>query len=157
MITYRLQPLRGIGSMGFISMGQQDSSWTPRAQAAVARYDTLIKRTASIQNDAVRADILSWIGTPTMPGSPADRYQFVKDDLESGAAWDVGRTAHVTDLEAVDTELDTRVSKGEQSGTFTSTSPVSIVTPQGQLSPLGIGLLAGAAACLVVVPLFVLK
>jgi hypothetical protein len=155
MITYRLRPLPG--AMGFISIGQQPVDWTSMAQAAISRYDVLVKRLSQIKDDAVRSDILEWLGEAGTLGAPSERYQAVRADLASAAPWDTVSIGQVQDLQAVDGDFETKVSKGEQSGTYTSTSPVAIVTPQGQLSPLGIGLLAGAAACLVVVPLFVLK
>lgn len=163
-MKYSLQRLPGGFSAGFASLGQPgpvapfpDSAWTDRAQSATAQYDAYMKRAVAIKDPSVRADILNWVGSSTTPGTPADRYQFVQDDLESGSAWDDPQTQHIKDLEAVNLEFNTRVSNGEQSGTFAPTSPLALMAPGGQLSPTGIGLLIGAAACLVVVPLVVLK
>lgn len=143
--------MSGYSSLGFISLGQA-SAWAARAQEAVARYDALVKRTAAIQDGNTRGDILSWISDPTTPGSPADRYQFVKDDLANTVSWDDAHTAHVKDLEAVNTEFETRVANGEKSGTYGPFGPLSIVSPQGQLTGVGIGLVVVAALGLLVVP-----
>lgn len=137
--------------LGFLSLGQA-SAWTARAQEALAHYDALVKRTSAIQDEKTRNEIVAWIGDVSRLGSPADRYQFVKDDLASGAPWDDSRTAQVRDLESVDAEFETRVVNGEKSGTYGPFGPLAVVSPQGQLTDVGIGLVAIVAFGLFVVP-----
>jgi hypothetical protein len=163
MNTYRWSRFSPYGR-GFLALGQapalspdQGSAWTARAQAAIAQYDALMKRTALIQDTTSRYAILAWIGTPNTPTAPAFQYQSVKDNLASGGPWDSTHTTQVTNLEAVNTQFNTRVSAGEQAGTYGPWGPLSIVDASGQITDVGIGIVAMSALTLFVIPVFVLK
>lgn len=145
------RPKFGPFGLGFVSLGQ-DAAWTARAQEALAQYDALVRRAADLDDDEARGAILAWVGDGSEPGSPSDQYRFVHDDVASGASWDEVRTRNVVDLEAVNAEFRTRVADGEKSGTYGSLGPLSIVTPQGRLTSVGVGLVAVAALGLLVVP-----
>ncbi len=140
--------------LGFLQMGT-DPAWALRADQAVQTYDSLVQRTGAIKDDQVRADILAWLGDVNLLGTPAERYQLVKEAIAQSAAWDDQRTQYVQDLEQVDKDLKVKVENGEKAGTFGPFGTLSPVDDQGKLTGVGIGLVVTAALGLVVVPLVI--
>lgn len=137
-----------------LHLGQTTVSDLERRTAeAIAKYQALVKRAATIKDDATRQAILAWIGNGKVPGSPSDRFRHVSDDSDQGAAWDEIRTGQLEDLEAVNAELEARVAEGEKSGVYGGRGPLSLVNDQGKLTGVGIGLVVVAALGLFIVPL----
>jgi hypothetical protein len=152
-MSYGWSRLNPYGS-GFLRMGS-DPGWDVRGAQAVYNYDSLVKRVGTISDEKVRQDILAWLGDPNQLGTPADRYDLVKETLIQGAAWDDQRTQYVQDLEQVNRDLKTKVESGEKAGTYGPFGTLSPVNDQGQLTGVGIGLVVTAALGLVVVPLLI--
>lgn len=72
--------------MGPIRMGQAVSSaaWWPAEGLATAQtWDALLARVSQIADADVRGQILQWVGRSDVPGSPAERYKMIVDDLSS--------------------------------------------------------------------------
>lgn len=144
---------------GFVSarLGQATipalSELERRTGEAIAKYQALISRVASIKDDKTRSEILGWIGDGSLPGSPSDRFRHVKDESDQSAPWDEARTGHLDDLEAVNTSLETRVVNGEKSGVIQGGGVLSIMDDQGKLTGVGVGLVVIAASALFVVTL----
>lgn len=134
-------------------LGQEDSSsWGEKASAAVQRYDALMARALALPAGKAKADLMAAFGDvgssgmSTFPGTPADRYTFVRDAIVSDGPWDSIHQNYVQDLEDADVELETKVAQAESS----SSSP--FVDPEGRLTGLGWGILGTAAVGLFVVP-----
>jgi hypothetical protein len=143
-------PLRGV------HLGQAEQAladFERRSLEAIAKYQALLKRAALVKDDKVRGGIVNWIGSASVPGSPADRYQHVKDESDQGAPWDEIRTGHLDDLEAVNQEFETRVQEGEKSGVILGPSPASVLDDQGKLTTAGAALVLVAAGALFAVTL----
>lgn len=139
-------------------LGQQQdtSSYVARAQAAVAKYDDLLKRMANIGDVGTRNDLLRWISDSTVPGTPAERRKVVGDDLQNPIAatsTDIG-LQRVKGLEQMDDLLEAQVAKAE------AAFP-SVLNPNapGQIkrndvfTPTGIVLGVASVLGLLVVPL----
>jgi hypothetical protein len=67
-------------------LGQTPDEWLRRAREAVANFDDLLAELAHVADDTARGQILMWIGREDVPGSPAERYKVVVEDLERGEA-----------------------------------------------------------------------
>ena len=103
------------------TLGQPTSGdWYSRGQAALAGFDDLRARLASVADAAERGRILAWIGDPAKFGTPAYRYLAVKAD--SDAAQRAGNaenysnpnvTERVSLLEDSVRQLDSMVSNAE--------------------------------------------
>jgi hypothetical protein len=148
----------GPSALGFIAMGQgQDPAALQdlrgRVFDAISRYQALVARAALIKDDVARKSILDWIGNGSVPGTPSERFRFVQEDLSANAPWDEIRTGHLDDLEAVNSELETRVANGEKSGSYSPSGVLSLVDAQGKLTGTGVGLVALGILALIVVPL----
>lgn len=124
-----------------------------RASTALANYSDLMSRAALIKDVATRQEILDWVGNGMVPGTPSERFSFVKQDQGTGAPWDENRTKHLDDLESADVELETRVANGEKSGSYSPAGPMSLLDAQGKLTGTGVGLVALGILALIIVPL----
>lgn len=128
-------------------LGQEESSsWRARARTAVGRYDALLARAAALPLDQ-RAKILDQAGDGTIPGTPSDRYRFVRDLVTSDGPWDDIHQGFVRDLEDADTVLEAEVSSSER-----SSGGAALTNPDGGLNGLGWGILGVSAVGLFVVP-----
>lgn len=139
------------------ALSQSDVAWKNRGTAAVARFDNLLKETAGIGNAAARAEIMAWVGSASQPGTPAERYKVVVDDLAQGSAWEEISTKRVVDLEAIDDLLATKVKQGEQAFAPTAQPDQAgqILDFRGAFTPTGIVLGTIGVLGLLVVPLVV--
>jgi hypothetical protein len=136
--------------MGFLSLGED--AWDAAAQEALANYDALIKRLATIQDDQLRSELMAWVGDGTVLGTPSDGYRYVNDDVKEGTPWDASQVQHVKDLQSINAEFQTRVINAEKSGTYGSSGPLSVIGPDGKLTGIGVGLVVVAALTLFVIP-----
>lgn len=128
-------------------LGQdQASSWKARALAATSKYDALLARASALAPD-LRDQVSSATGDGTIPGSPSDRYRFVRDSIASDGPWDDIHQGYVQDLENADAKLEPMVANFEN-----SSGGVSVVGPDGRLTGLGWGILGASAIGLFVVP-----
>ncbi len=128
-------------------MGQEESSsWRARALSAASKYDALLARAASLSPD-LRDQVLEAMGTGTSPGSPSDRYRFVRDSIASDGPWDDIHQGYIQDLENADAQLEIMVANFEN-----SSGGVAVVGPDGRLTGLGWGILGASAIGLFVVP-----
>jgi hypothetical protein len=57
--------------------------WPSEGLASVQAWDALISRVSKITNPDVQQEILQWIGRSDIPGSPAERYEVVVNDVTS--------------------------------------------------------------------------
>ena len=138
------------------SMGQQDTtSYMARAQAAVSQYDSLLKRISDIADDAARNDLLSWISTSSVPGTPAERRNIVAADMANPGAVGLDvMTKRLGDLEEMNKTLEAKVKTAEQ-GSASTKNPQEpgLVKRSGVFTPTGIALGAVSVLGLLVVPL----
>lgn len=102
-------------------MGQTASEWLTRAQRAVGRFDNLLVRTSQIANRTERDNILTWVGDPSNPVSPAYRRATVNQDLtqdvarEGVGAYNLARRQNrVVQLEEINSEFNDRVESAER-------------------------------------------
>jgi hypothetical protein len=134
------------------ALGQEPEEWRRRAKDAVARFDLLLARISLVADDEERGRLLKEIGRDDVPGTPAERYTVVKQDLAAAEAQTPEvATARIRHLEEDLFRLDTGVALAEDSyGT--------LAAPEGAAGAPGrtaAGLVAGGIALLglVVVPL----
>lgn len=147
--------LRG-GVPGRPRLGQSDTGeWKTRAQAAVQAFDLLLGRTQQVGNPDARKALMDWVSTPDAPGTPAERYRVVVDDLAQGAPWAEVGQKRVTDLELMDMLFETKVKQAEQAFAPAGQpeQPGMIVNLRGAFTPTGIVLGAAGILGLLVVPL----
>lgn len=135
-------------------MGQEESSsWRARALAAMSKYDALMARALALPAGKSKSGLMiafgdaAGTGMPTFPGTPADRYGFVRDSISSDGPWDDIHQGYVQDLENADASLETMVANAEN-----SSGGVEVVGPDGRLTGLGWGILGASAIGLFVVP-----
>ena len=135
-------------------LGQEESSsWRARALAAVSKYDAILARALALPaNDAKASLMVSFgevggSGMPTFPGTPADRYRFVRDSIVSDGPWDDIHQGYIQDLENADAKLEPMVANLEN-----SSGGVAVVGPDGRLTGLGWGIVGASAIGLFVVP-----
>ena len=101
-------------SSGFLGQ-DESSSWREKALAAVARYDAVLARADALPGDE-KVRLYSFVGDGTAPGTPSDRYRFVRDSIVSDGPWDAIHQGYVQDLEDADVELESRVDQAERTG-----------------------------------------
>jgi len=138
------------------SLGQADGQdWQARAQTAVAAFDLLLARAKDIGDLDARGALLEWVSSPEVPGTPAERYRVVSEDLAQGTPWMDISQKRVSDLELMDTLFETKVLQAEQafSPVGHPAGPGSIVSMGGAFTPTGIVLGAVGILGLLVVPL----
>ncbi len=95
----------------------------------------------------LRDQVQEAMGTGTSPGSPSDRYRFVRDSIVSDGPWDDIHQGYIQDLENADAQLEIMVANFEN-----SSGGVPVVGPDGRLTGLGWGILGASAIGLFVVP-----
>jgi len=102
--------------------------WPSEGLAAVQAWDALVARLAKVQNPDAQKEILAWIGRSDTPGSPAERYQVVADDVRTNYSpltqeqVDALRR-RVDQLEANASEFEARVKNAEQAyGVFVAST-----------------------------------
>lgn len=146
-------PSGGFGSRRQ-AMGQTAPAWKIRAETAVGNFDNLLRRISGIGDQGARDRLMSWVGNSSQPGTPAERYKAVIDDLSSGAVFTDITTKRVSDLEGVDAALESMVVQGEQAHAPTSQpdQPGTIVNFGGAMTPTGIVLVTLGLTGLLVVP-----
>lgn len=161
------QPARFAGNAGVSLAGRNvrrprlsqadEAAWADRARAAVEAFDLLSARAQQIGNPDARRAIFEWVSTPGVPGTPAERYKVVVDDLTQGTPWAEISQKRVSDLELMDTMFDTKVKQAEQSYAPISQPEAPGVTASraGALSTTGIVLGAVGILGLLVVPLVI--
>jgi hypothetical protein len=115
-------------------MGQVSSSaaWWPAEGLATAQaWDALVSRVSQIANEGSQAEILDWIGRSDIPGSPAERYKMVVDDLNSkyspSTSEDITQLKSRLDtLKSYKSQLEATVKNAEQSyGTLSAPAGAS--------------------------------
>jgi hypothetical protein len=126
-----------------------------RAQTALSAFDLLLDRARNIGNLDARGALLEWVSSPEVPGTPAERYRVVAEDLAQGTPWADISQKRVGDLELMDTMFETKVKQAEQafSPVGQPVSAGSIVNLSGAFTPTGIALGAVGILGLLVVPL----
>lgn len=136
------------------AMGQTASAWKIRAEQAVGHFDNLLRRIADIGDANARQNLMAWVGNSSQPGTPAERYKAVVDDLSAGAPANDVTTKRISDLEGVDAALDSMVLQGEQAHAPTGQpdQPGRIVNFSGAFTPTGIVLGTLGLVGLLVVP-----
>jgi hypothetical protein len=148
-----------LGAFGAPSpaLGQfQQVAWRARAQAAVGKFDDLLRRIATIGDAGARDALMAWIGSPTQPGTPAERYKVVVDDLAQGTSWNDISEKRLLDLEGVVSQLEAEVSKAEQSypAAANPNPPGAIRTDRGYITATGLALGALGLLGLVALPIY---
>jgi hypothetical protein len=107
------------------ALGQTVDEWYRRALDAAEAFDSLLKRSAYLADEGLRGEILLWVGRPDVPGSPAERYSRVTEDLAEVNSVDPPAFSfytepvavdRVTDLEAVLQEFYGRMTDAEKAG-----------------------------------------
>jgi hypothetical protein len=134
------------------TLGQEPEEWRRRAKDAVAHFDLILARVSLVADDEERGRLLKEIGRDDVPGTPAERYTVVKQDIATaGTQMPEIATARIRQLEDDLSRLDTEVTLAEEAyGT--------LAAPEGAAGAPGraaAGLVAGGIALLglVVVPL----
>lgn len=107
MIQFRMVPLRrSLGQAGEVS---------DRAQKAVDRYAELLAKAATLADEKVYQELLTWTGRDDMPGSPAERNLSVLRDIQESqttgpAVFQTEQASiRVNQLEAIVTKLEGKV------------------------------------------------
>ncbi len=140
------------------ALGQfEQAAWRARADDAVARFDDLLRRIAGIGDAGARDALMGWVGSPSQPGTAAERYKVVVDDMVNGTPWSDISEKRLLDLEGVVGALQSEVAKAEQSypASGNPNAPGTITTDRGYLSATGIVLGIVGLLGLLVVPLVV--
>ena len=99
------------------------ADWYLRATKAIAKFDDLLMRTATIANLPTRDTILNWVGRANVAGTPAYKYAALKADLDqnvnnftppnTNAFLVGGRQTLVEVLEDADTAYENKVIDAE--------------------------------------------
>lgn len=107
------------GFLPQVSLGQDlqtAQAWYERAKKAIARFEFLSSRVGAIANKTERENIITWLGSASVPGTPQYRYATVKSDFTSDVAREgVGaynverRQNRVAELEDFNDEFNTKV------------------------------------------------
>jgi hypothetical protein len=135
------------------ALGQEElRSWQERGELAVGAFDVLLDRVRNIEDLDAQGALFEWISSPGVPGTPAERYRVVEEDLAQGAIWTDIAHKRISDLELMDALLETKVRQAEQ-GFPPPGSAGSIVNLRGALTPTGIVLGTVGILGLLVVPL----
>jgi hypothetical protein len=131
------------------------SDYRIRADAALQNFDILLGRTSEIDNLDARRALLGWVSTPDAPGTPAERYRVVAEDLSRGAPFSDVAQKRLGDLETMNAMFESKVKQAEQAyATKAEPAPAGATSkPGGGLTTTGIVLGAGALFGLLVVPL----
>lgn len=141
-----------------VQLGQSRVEWLARARAALAQYGAFFERADRIIDQAARNAVLEWLGQPDVPGSPAERAERVRSDVEVGLGPYAEETAQtrVSQLEEALTEFGARVEEAEKIGgtTLVPGEPGAGGVPTG-VPPAGFFAGGLALLALVVVPLLV--
>lgn len=148
--------LGGFGSPS-PALGQfEQVAWRARAQASVTKFDDLLRRIGKFGDAGERDALMAWIGSPMQPGTPAERYKVVVDDLAQGTAWNDISEKRLLDLEGVVTQLESEVSKAEQStpAAANPNPPGAITTDRGYITATGLVLGAVGLLGLVALPIY---
>jgi hypothetical protein len=112
-------------------MGAEPSDWEARGRAAVEGWDEWLGRAAGIRDDRLREEVIAWVGRSDVPGSPAERYQKVVDDLRSPSADPERAETRVKQLENQVDLLKSRVLKAELSQVGDAVAVGGRLTSQG--------------------------
>lgn len=113
-------------------MGQQSAYpwWPSEAASTVQAWNGLISRAALIADSDARGKLLSWVGRSDVPGSPAERYQAIAEDISGKyqplTDSDAGLLRQRLDLlNSYKSELEARVKNAEQAyGVLTASAEV---------------------------------
>lgn len=136
-------------------LGQDNSSYVARAQAATAKYDELLGRISNIGNEAARNELLSWISRSDVPGTPAERRKTVGEDLANPGVGVDTQIKRVGDLEEMNKALEAKVKAAELAYASVQNPKEGQVKENGMFTTTGIVLGAVSLLGLLVVPLMV--
>lgn len=119
-----------------VRMGQASAAWWPSEGLSTAQaWDTLLSRVSQIANADAQGQILQWVGRSDVPGSPAERYQVIAEDLSSNYSpsgdEEVSALMKRLDLlKSYTSQLEAKVRNAEQSFGALSASPEARSTPE---------------------------
>ncbi len=93
--------------------------WPSEGLSSVQSWDALIARLAKTSDPEAREKVLEWIGRSDIPGSPAERYKVVVDDLNrnfmpSTPEQIASLRNRVDQLEANTSQLEAKVKNAEK-------------------------------------------
>lgn len=105
-----------------VRMGQATSSaawWPAEGLSTAQEWDALISRTSQIADADAKGEILKWVGRSDIPGSPAERYKVIVDDLNT--SYSPATEAEVSELKnrldllkSYKSQLEAKVLNAEQ-------------------------------------------
>jgi len=134
---------QALGSIGLPTTAE-------RAQTAVAQYQALMARLADVNDANAQLEIRNWLGDSNTPGTPAERYQEVENDLSQGQPDPTLQAKRVSDLEALLPDFESQVAGAEAAyGTKTGDETSSA---DGVFSGNNLAMMALAAVSLFVLP-----
>lgn len=122
-----------------VRMGQEAPStsaawWPTEGLSAAQAWDALIARVSQIANEGAQNEILKWVGRSDIPGSPAERYKVIVDDLNrkftpstEGQISDLKKRVDV--LKSYAGELEAKIKSAEQAYGMLSASSGAGSTP----------------------------
>lgn len=121
-----------------IRMGQVTSAaaWWPSEGLATAQaWDALLARTAKLADKNAQTQILDWVGRSRTPGSPAERYQVVVNDINTQfSPWSESEAAslrqRLDQLGSFVAQLEAKVKAAEQSSGTLPASSEARSTPE---------------------------
>lgn len=146
-----------LGAPRAFTLGQSGKEWYNRAKAGIAEYEKLEQRARQIANKTERENILAWLGSPTVPTTPAYRFNSVRSDVRENVeaftplnygAYDVERRQNrVVKLEDMNDEFRDLVSTAES--VFGKLPPATII--RGEAGDITVPIIAAGAAVVLAV------
>lgn len=116
-----------------IRMGQAVASpaatwWPSEGLSTVQAWDSLISRVSKLANADAQTQILQWVGRSDIPGSPAERYKVIVDNINGRVSpssdEDISSLRNRLDhLKGFTSELEAKVKNAEQAyGVFVAST-----------------------------------
>lgn len=136
-------------------LGQDNSSYVARAQAATAKYDELLGRISNIADEAARNELLAWISRSDVPGTPAERRKVVGEDMATPGVGIDTQIKRVGDLEEMNKTLEAKVKVAEAAYPSVQNPKEGQIKQNGVFTTTGIVLGVVSVLGLLVVPLIV--
>lgn len=141
--------------LGGAVLGQETNrQWYEKAKSEVAEYEGLVRRTQQVANKTERENILAWLGSPTVPTTPAYRYNSVKSDiiqdveafmpLNYGAYALERRRNRVRELESINSDFRARVSDAER--VYGRLPAPVVIREPGEAADITVPIIAAGAA-----------
>jgi hypothetical protein len=122
-------------------MGQVGSSaaWWPTEGLTTAQaWDALLARAAKLSDGPAKTEILQWVGRSDIPGSPAERYRIIVDNLNANFSpsteEEVTTLRNRLDLLKFYTgDLEAKVKNAEESGAPAAPSGAASTTERDRM------------------------